>query len=78
MREKKDYMILTFATTSAAMLMEKVCGQQEIPGRLIPVPTQITAGCGLAWRMTPAEYEENAARIEATEVPVEQKIQLKL
>lgn len=33
------------------MAMEKQCNHQGIPGRLIPVPTEITAGCGLAWRM---------------------------
>lgn len=36
--------------------MEHKCEQQQIPGRLIPVPTQITAGCGLAWRILPEDY----------------------
>lgn len=57
MREKKLYQILTFPTTTAAISMEKQCKEKEIPGRLIPVPRQITAGCGLAWRMTVEEYE---------------------
>jgi len=47
MREKKSYWILTFSTTTAAMFMEKFCMEQNIPGRLIPVPRQITAGCGV-------------------------------
>ena len=33
--------------------MEKRCKEQNIPGRLIPVPPAITAGCGLAWCMPP-------------------------
>lgn len=56
-REKKLYQILTFSTTTAAIFMEKQCKEAGIPGRLIPVPRQITAGCGLAWRMTVEEYE---------------------
>lgn len=38
MREKKNYRIITFHTTSAAMAMEKYCGENHINGRLIPVP----------------------------------------
>ena len=28
---------------------EKVCGEKKVPGRLIPVPRSISAGCGLSW-----------------------------
>lgn len=38
MRQKKNYMILTFKTTTAAMAMEKKCSEEGIPGRLIPLP----------------------------------------
>lgn len=27
----------------------KACKAEEVPGRLIPVPRVISAGCGLAW-----------------------------
>ena len=33
MRQKKNYMILTFKTTTAAMAMEKKCSEEGIPGR---------------------------------------------
>ncbi|MEG1311653.1 MAG: DUF3343 domain-containing protein, partial [Romboutsia sp.] len=29
--------------------MEKACKSAQVPGRLIPVPRQISAGCGLSW-----------------------------
>ena len=29
--------------------MEKACRELDVPGRLIPVPREISAGCGLAW-----------------------------
>ena len=49
MRKKKPYQILTFHTTSAAMAMELYCKEHGISGRLIPVPRELSAGCGLAW-----------------------------
>lgn len=50
MRTKQNYQILTFHTTTAAMAMEDYCHEQKIPGRLIPLPQEISAGCGLAWQ----------------------------
>ena len=48
MRTKQNYQILTFHTTTAAMAMEDYCHEQKIPGRLIPLPQEISAGCGFA------------------------------
>ena len=53
MLKKKPTLIITFATTTQAMAMEKFCAQQNLPGRLIPVPREITAGCGLSWKALP-------------------------
>ena len=33
-----------------------------IPGRLIPLPREISAGCGLAWRMRLEEWEQWSGR----------------
>ena len=49
MREKAPKAVITFATTSDAMSMEAVAREHGIPGRIIPVPSEIDAGCGLAW-----------------------------
>ena len=56
MREKKKYRIISFHTTTEAIAMEKKCGKMQIPGRLIPTPREISASCGLAWRMPEEEY----------------------
>lgn len=58
MREKKPALILTFTSTAEAMATEKYCGQHQLPGRLIPVPKEITAGCGLAWKAAVDQEEE--------------------
>lgn len=55
MRELKDYCIFTFHTTMEAIAFEKTCKEEEMDGRLIPVPRQISAGCGLAWRADPEQ-----------------------
>ncbi len=53
MRMKQLRLIVTFHTTTAAIAMEKVCAERDVPGRLIPVPRDITAGCGMAWSAPP-------------------------
>lgn len=55
MRVKEPALVVTFETTTAAMAMEKFCVEHHLPGRLIPVPREITAGCGLAWKAPPEE-----------------------
>lgn len=57
MLKKKPTLIITFATTTQAMATEKYCAQHRLPGRLIPVPREITAGCGLSWKAQPEEQE---------------------
>jgi len=70
MRVKQLRLIVTFHTTTAAMAMEKVCAEQGVPGRLIPVPREITAGCGMAWSAPPDARDaiEKAARVAGIEI----------
>ena len=46
MRQRKETWILTFAGTTQAMQMEQYARAHGLPGRMIPVPREITAGCG--------------------------------
>lgn len=50
MRKKVLKLIITFADTQQAVACEKKCQEDGIGERLIPVPGQISAGCGLAWK----------------------------
>jgi hypothetical protein len=63
MREKKPYTVIIFDTTSQSIAAEKYCLENGIPGRLIPVPTSISAGCGICWRMTIEEYEQHQDKL---------------
>ncbi|MBS6763309.1 DUF3343 domain-containing protein [Eubacterium sp. am_0171] len=55
MRKKELKLVITFHTTADAMAMEKLCRQKNIPGRLIPVPRILSAGCGLSWCTAPSQ-----------------------
>ena len=64
MRQKKPTLVITFATTTQAMAVEKFCQSNNLPGRIIPVPREITAGCGLSWKAAPEDQERLAAELE--------------
>ena len=49
MIKKQEKLVITFYTTTAAMAMENICKASGADGRIIPVPSSITADCGLAW-----------------------------
>ena len=44
--------------------MGKAVPAEKVPGRLIPLPREISAGCGLAWRMLPEEFEQWQNRLD--------------
>ncbi|MCI5648487.1 MAG: DUF3343 domain-containing protein [Fusicatenibacter sp.] len=46
---KSNYLVITFSETTMALYMEKKCKEDGMGGRLIPLPGEIDAGCGLAW-----------------------------
>ncbi len=57
MRQSRDFLVITFSETSDAMAAEKLFQEHQIPGRIIPIPRQLSAGCGLSWRTEPDERE---------------------
>ena len=57
MREKKEKLVVSFLTTTQAMAAEKYCLKNQIPGRIIPLPSEISAECGIAWCTEPEEEE---------------------
>ena len=60
MRPKTLKLVVTFHTTAAAMAMEALCKAQNLPGRLIPTPRELTADCG-PWR-TPIIWNTRTGR----------------
>ena len=65
MRVKRPYVVLSFRATVEAMAFEQRSAALGVPGRLIPLPREISAGCGLAWRMLPEEWQLWQPRLAA-------------
>ena len=53
MIRKSEKLVITFHTTTAAMAMESICKANGADGRIIPLPSTISADCGLAWCANP-------------------------
>ena len=70
-RVRRPALVVTFPTTAAAMACEQLCGEQGLPGRMIPVPGQISAGCGLAWKAAPQDQDALVLALAEAGVAVE-------
>lgn len=46
---KQLKLLITFPSTAQALHMEQCCRAEGAEGRMIPVPREISAGCGMAW-----------------------------
>ena len=71
MRKKELCILLTFSTTTEAMAMESHAMKQGLPGRLIPVPTVIHAGCGVCWKAPISEKAPILDAVEKAKLPYE-------
>lgn len=69
MREKSLRLLITFHTTTDALSMERMCLAEHVPGRLIPVPGIITAGCGMCWSAPRENRDEVLSAVEAHRIP---------
>lgn len=49
MLKRELQFVVTFHTTAEAMATERLCHAQQLPGRLISAPRNVTADCGIAW-----------------------------
>ena len=68
MRQKAPALVVTFDTTAQAMAAEELFRRDGLPGRMIPIPTRISAGCGLAWKALPEEREPLCAALDAADI----------
>lgn len=68
-RNKVPKLIITFPTTTAAMTMDALCPPDL--GRLIPVPGDVKAGCGLAWCASPEMEGDLLRMLEENHIPYE-------
>ena len=69
MIRKQERVVFTFHTTTDAMAAEIQC--KDLGGRMIPVPGEITADCGLAWCAEPELAEALTHALNTAGVPVQ-------
>ena len=70
-RVRVPSLVVTFPTLAVALSCEECCERRGLPGRMIPVPGEVAAGCGLAWKAAAGDRDELVAALDADGVPVE-------
>lgn len=68
LRQKTPHVVVAFDTMSDAMALEAAAKEFGIPGRVIPVPSEVDAGCGMAWSAPLEQREELEAAIQEHEL----------
>lgn len=78
MGRKSPCVVVTFPTTADAMHMQSLAVKCTLQGRLAPIPRQLSAGCGFAWR-EPAQNRQLLERLLRThDVEHEELVELML
>ena len=67
-RQKKPALVIAFDTTAQALAAEKLFTESDLLGRMIPIPSQITAGCGLAWKAEPEQRDALCGALERADI----------
>ena len=76
MIEKKLSLVISFNKTVDAMAYEEYCLKNKIGGRLIPLPKEISAGCGLAWKCDTDKKEEMINTLKALNIECDKMVEL--
>lgn len=67
----QEWLFIAFECTTAALKMEKEAAARKIPGKLVPIPRQLSATCGLAFRSDPKQKETLIALAKELEIETE-------
>ena len=79
MRAKEPCYVISFHTAADAIAFEKKAGSACFPGRLIPLPRAISAGCGMSWKLTKKEAPEHMPELlDSFEIEYEEVYELQL
>lgn len=71
-------LVISFNKTTDAMAFEDYCLKNNIEGRLIPLPKEISADCGLAWKCKISQEDEIKKALLATNILYNNMIELLL
>lgn len=76
MIEKKICLVISFNKTTDAMSVEDYCLKNAVGGRLIPLPKEISAGCGLAWKCEVDKKNEMTKVLETLNIKCDKMVEL--
>ncbi|HKL42233.1 MAG TPA: DUF3343 domain-containing protein [Clostridia bacterium] len=69
---EENYIITTFYSTHLALKFENLLKKNNLKVKIIPVPRQISASCGLAGRALSKDYDIILNLIEETSFDIEE------
>jgi len=69
MREKKLVCIVSFHNTTEAIAFEEEAKKNNLSGRMIPLPREISSGCGLSWKEEIENIEKVEELLKETKIP---------
>ncbi len=76
MISKKLSLVISFNKTVDAMSVEEYCIKNCVNGRLIPLPKEISAGCGLAWKCDITMKEEMIKIFDILNIKYDKMVEL--
>ena len=65
---KKLACVIVFGSATAAMEAESYLPVRGLPGRIIPIPEQISAGCGLSWKAEPEDKDRIVKALDEADI----------
>jgi hypothetical protein len=65
------YAVIIVYSTSHAIRIEKLLGDQDITNKLIPVPRQISSDCGVCVRIARDDVPVAQAAIDAAQIDIQ-------
>lgn len=71
MFKKTMKIIISFNSVSDVLKFEKECKNNDIKGKIIPIPREISAGCGMAWSSELSMEEQLMEMIENKNIKIE-------
>lgn len=60
--------VITFDTTTDAMMMEAFAKENKLAGKIIPLPNEISAGCGLAFKIDAGDLDKITKTLEENSI----------
>ena len=63
-RQRTPALVISFQETAQALAAEALFTRLTLPGRIIPLPSRISAGCGLAWKAEVGQEEAVTAALQ--------------